>query len=206
MAAAHGAAVGADALLVVTPAYTKPTQRGLVGHFEAVADRSRFPVVIYNVPGRTVISMTVATMVELSCHPNIVAIKEASANLHMDALLLDELPEDIALFSGDDATAMPLVAMGGAGVISVVGNVAPRLMSDMCRAAASGDLPTARRLNGRVARAHELMFRYPNPLPAKLVAEKLGFGSATPRLPIAPLDAKEREDVLASAAELGLFD
>lgn len=190
------------AIMSVVPYYNKPNQRGIAAHFSAVADESRFPVMLYNVPGRTVVSMTVDTIVRCCEHENVVAIKEASADLHMDAKLVAALPDDIALLSGDDATAMPFMALGGHGVISVVGNVAPRVMADMAAAVASSDLAEARRLNGRIAHLHDLMFRYPNPLPAKAVAASLGFGSSAPRLPLAPLDDGELRGILDDAARL----
>lgn len=189
------------AVMSVVPYYNKPNQRGIIGHFDAVIESSENPVVLYNVPGRTVVGMTVETMAELAGRDGVVAIKEASADLHLDAKLLPELGE-VALLSGDDATTMPFIAQGGHGTVSVVGNVAPRLMSEMCAAAASGDLETARRHNQRVAHIHDLMFRYPNPLPAKAVVTALGFGSADVRLPLAALSPDELAGILTDAATL----
>ena len=189
------------AIMSVVPYYNKPNQRGIIGHFDAILERTEAPLVLYNVPGRTVVSMTIETMAELSTRDGVVAIKEASADLHMDAKLLPEIG-DVALLSGDDATTMPFIAQGGHGTVSVVGNVAPRLMSEMCLAAAAGDLETARRLNQRVAHIHDLMFRYPNPLPAKAIASKLGFGRPDVRLPLAPLSDDELAGILSDATTL----
>lgn len=190
------------AIMSVVPYYNKPNQRGIIGHFNAIADTSRFPVVVYNVPGRTVVGMTVETVLTCCEHENVVGVKEASANLHMAAKLVAALPDDIALLSGDDATAMPFMALGGDGVISVVGNVAPTLMSEMAAAVSASDLATARRLNGRIAEIHDLMFRYPSPLPAKAIVQQLGFGSSEPRLPLAPLLGDELASILADAQRL----
>ncbi|MFT6399951.1 MAG: 4-hydroxy-tetrahydrodipicolinate synthase [Bradymonadia bacterium] len=189
------------AIMSVVPYYNKPNQRGIIGHFDAILGRSKNPVVLYNVPGRTVVGMTVDTMAELATRDPVVAIKEASADLHANAKLLPRL-NGVSLLSGDDATTMPFVAQGGHGTVSVVGNVAPRLMSEMCAAAASGDLETARRHNFQVAHLHDLMFRYPNPLPAKAVVSQLGFGGASVRLPLAQLDEAELRGVLADATKL----
>lgn len=189
------------AIMSVVPYYNKPNQRGIIGHFDAILARSNHPVVLYNVPGRTVVGMTVDTMAELATRDSVVAIKEASADLHDNAKLLPRL-NGVALLSGDDATTMPFVAQGGQGTVSVVGNVAPRIMSEMCAAASSGDLATAIRLNFHVAHLHDLMFRHPNPLPAKALVAELGFGSADVRLPLAPLDDAELDAVLADARRL----
>ncbi|MCB9507385.1 MAG: 4-hydroxy-tetrahydrodipicolinate synthase [Myxococcales bacterium] len=193
------------AIMSVVPYYNKPNQRGIARHFEAVADASRFPVVVYNVPGRTVVSMSVDTIVGVAAHPNIVGIKEASGDLHVAAKLVSRLPAEFALLSGDDPTAMPFIAVGGHGVISVAGNVAPRLVSDVCRAALESDYAAARPLNGRLALIHDLMFRYASPLPAKVVCEALGFGAAAVRLPLDGLDDAERESVLRDAVALGVL-
>lgn len=190
------------AIMSVVPYYNKPNQRGIVAHFAAVCDASRFPVMLYNVPGRTVVNMAVDTMLSACAHPNVVAIKEASADLHVAAKLAAAIPERVALLSGDDATAMPFMAVGGQGVVSVVGNVAPAVMSEMADAVLAGDLSAARRANTRIARLHDLMFRYASPLPAKAIVSKLGFGSSTPRLPLAPLLDEELSGVLTEAERL----
>lgn len=189
------------AIMSVVPYYNKPDQRGIIGHFDAIIAASGRPVVLYNVPGRTVVSMTAETMIRLAQRSKVVAIKEASADLHLDAKVLPEIG-DVALLSGDDATTMPFIAQGGHGTVSVVGNVAPRLMSELCAATAAGDLATAQRHNRRVAHIHDLMFRHPNPLPAKTVVAGLGFGADRVRLPLTPLSSEEREAVLARAHAL----
>lgn len=191
-------------IMCVVPYYNKPDQAGITAHFRALADASRNPLVIYNVPGRTVVSMTAETMLDLAAHPNIVGIKEASADLFMDTFLLERLPADVSVLSGDDATALPFIAIGGHGVISVVGNVAPRLMAGLCQSALTGDLASARAANHTVAHLHRLMFSAPNPLPAKAVASHLGFGDGDVRLPLVALDAERRAALVSACEALGV--
>lgn len=194
-----------DAVMAVVPYYNKPSQAGILAHFSAVAAASRFPVVVYNVPGRTVVNMSVETLLASAALPNVVAIKEASGDLFADTLVLASLPSHVSLLSGDDATAMPFLSLGGHGVISVAGNVAPRLMSSMCDAMASGDLVTAQRLHRRIANVHALMFAESSPVPAKLVVEALGFGSRRVRLPIVEVSPERAADLLRRARELELL-
>jgi 4-hydroxy-tetrahydrodipicolinate synthase len=196
--------VRAHAIMSVVPYYNKPNQRGMIAHFRAIADASRLPVVLYNVPGRTVVKMDVETMLELAEHPNVVGIKEASADLHVGAKLLANLPDRVALLSGDDATAFPLMCMGAAGVISVVGNVAPRLMASVADAAADGTPGAAHSELGRLASLHDLMFRYASPLPAKALVSHLGFGASTVRLPLDQLTEEEHSGVLDAGTRLGV--
>lgn len=188
------------AIMSVVPYYNKPNQRGIVGHFNAISDVSAFPVMVYNVPGRTVVSMTLETMLASCEHPNVCAIKEASADLHLGSKLLEHAK--VSVLSGDDATAMPLMALGGAGVVSVAGNVTPRLMADLCDATLDGDMGKAQRLSRRVAHVHDLMFRYASPLPVKAIANALGFGSGAIRPPLAPLSDEELAGVLETARAL----
>jgi 4-hydroxy-tetrahydrodipicolinate synthase len=176
----------------------------MLAHLTAVCDSSSKPVIAYNVPGRTVVGMTAETLIEASKIPNVVGIKEASADLFVDTFVLEAVGDSVALLSGDDATAMPFIALGGHGVISVVGNVAPRLMSEMCAATAAADLTVARRLHQRVCHIHALMFSHPNPIPAKAVTASLGFGSADVRLPLVDLEADELDALVTRARALGV--
>jgi len=187
------------AIMSVVPYYNKPPQAGIIEHFRAISEVSRFPIVAYNVPGRTVVSMTVETMASVSRLPGVVAIKEASADLLADTYLIEQIGDRVAILSGDDATALGFLAIGGAGVVSVVGNVAPRLMSSMCRAALSGDFAEARRLNHAVAHLHRLMFEYPSPAPAKAVSAALGFGLGAPRLPLVAVPEPRRSSLVDEA-------
>lgn len=172
------------AIMSVVPYYTKPPQEGVRAHFRAIADVSKTPVIIYNVPSRSVVSMTVDTMLSLLDHPNIVSIKEASGDIHIAGLLARSLDGRGTLLSGDDGTSMAFMAVGGHGVVSVASNVAPQVMSSMCQALAAGDLATARVYNDVAVQLQDLLFQMPSPIPTKVVLEKLGFGSAHVRLPL----------------------
>lgn len=194
-----------DLIMSVVPYYIKPPQEGIVAHFEAIANVSRFPVILYNVPGRTVVSMTNETMIAVCRHANVVAIKEASANLHQNTHLIAALRDTgISLLSGDDVTAMPFIALGGHGVISVVGNVAPRLLSDICALTAQARLEEAQPLNFRLAQLHDLMFSDASPMPAKAVVSWLGFGDGRPRLPLVPMKADRAAQLIEKCAALGV--
>jgi 4-hydroxy-tetrahydrodipicolinate synthase len=191
-----------DAIMSVVPYYNKPSQEGILAHFDAICRVSGFPVVLYNVPGRTVVGMSVETLARAARLPNVVALKEASGDLFADTLVLELLPDHVALLSGDDATAMPFLALGGAGVISVAGNVVPRWMSAMCSAVEQGDLSEARRWHRRIAHVHALMFSESSPVPAKIVVERLGFGRRDVRSPVVMCDDDRIESIVARAREL----
>ena len=192
----------ADAIMSVVPYYNKPNQAGIVAHFEALLRAATKPMVAYNVPGRTVVGMSAETMQHLARHPGVVAIKEASADLMLDTATLDGLDESCALLSGDDGTTYPFLALGGHGSVSVVSNVAPRLMAQLCDAVERADLKRARTLHAHVARWHHLLFSAPNPLPTKIVTEQLGFGSADVRLPHVRLDEATERSIADRAATL----
>lgn len=196
---------GVDAALVVTPYYNKPGQRGIVAHFQHVADHGGLPVVMYNVPGRTVVSMNADTVATLAAHPNIVGIKEASADLNLDTEIFARVPDDFSMLSGDDFTTFQFVAMGGHGCISVVSNVAPRLMHDLIAAARDADLTTARRLHHDVYPIAKVLFSDANPVPTKTAARLLGWCSDEARLPLYAGDealAQRVGDVLRRAGLL----
>lgn len=196
--------VGVTHLLHVSPMYNKPPQRGMVAHFTAVADAATRPVVLYNVPGRTASNMEAATQLQLAEHPNIVATKEASGNLAQMEEILRSRPAGFAVLSGDDAFTLPLVAMGGDGVISVVSNATPRAMADLTRAALRGDLETARELHHGLARWMSAAFIESNPIPVKMALWALGRIQNELRLPLVPLAEPNRPIVLAALQEAGV--
>lgn len=192
----------ADAVMSVVPYYNKPNQAGIVAHFEALLAVATKPMVAYNVPGRTVVGMSAETMHHLSRHAGVVAIKEASADLMLDTAVLEQLDPSCTLLSGDDGTTFPFLALGGHGSVSVVSNVAPRLMAQLCDAMSAGDLARARTLHTHVVKWHELLFSAPNPLPTKAVAAHLGYGSARVRLPHVRLPEHEERAIVDRATAL----
>ena len=179
---------GVDAALVVTPYYNKPGQAELIRHFQEVADQGGLPVVLYNVPSRTGVSLTAATVAELAEHDQIIAIKEASADLALDSAIEASTPDDFALLSGDDFTTFPLVAIGGRGCISVVSNLWPGEMSAMVAAAIDGDLEEARRIHRGVQTLARALFERANPIPVKAAAHLLGWCEPTLRGPLYAAD------------------
>jgi 4-hydroxy-tetrahydrodipicolinate synthase len=191
---------GADLCLSVVPYYNKPTQEGLYRHFKAIAEAVDIPTILYNVPGRTVCDMHNDTVVRLAQIPNIVAIKDATANLERGADLIRRVPKGFAIYSGDDGTALPLMLMGGDGVISVTANVAPRLMHDMCAAALAADLAKARALNNKLLGLHRHLFVEANPIPVKWVLQEMGMIKSGIRLPLTPLSSSFH-DLLRGAME-----
>ena len=204
MAEAYEAA-GADALLVVTPAYNKPTQAGLIAHFEAVAGSTSLPVCLYNVPGRTGIDMLPETVAQLATLANIVAIKEATGSLERAAEIRRLVGEDFGLMSGDDFTSMAFVAQGGDGCISVISNILPGPTASMLEAARSGDLPRARTLNLRLLPICRALFAESNPIPVKTAAAWLGIiPSAEMRLPLTPLTKAGADLLEASLNDVGV--
>jgi 4-hydroxy-tetrahydrodipicolinate synthase len=191
---------GADMCLSVVPYYNKPTQEGLYRHFRAIAETVDIPMIVYNVPSRTVCDMHNDTAVRLAQVPNIVGIKEATGDLERAADLIRRAPKAFAIYSGDDATALALMLMGGDGVISVTANVAPRLMHEMCSAALAGDLVKARAVNNRLLGLHRHLFVEANPIPVKWVLEEMGMISGGIRLPLTPLSSS-LHDLLRGAME-----
>lgn len=193
--------VGADACLSVVPYYNKPTQEGLFRHFSAIAGVG-LPVILYNVPGRTVADLANETVLRLAGVSNIAGIKDATADMGRVSELLRELGEkgrrNFVVYSGDDLTGLPSMLLGGHGVISVTANVAPRLMSEMCRAALAGELATARALNDRLLPLHRRLFVEPNPIPVKWALAEMGRIKNELRLPLVPL-AETHYDSLRSA-------
>jgi len=197
-------AAGADAILSVVPYYNKPSQAGMVAHFTAVADALDCPVVLYNVPGRTSANMRAETTLRLAEHPNIAAVKEASGDLVQVAEILRDRPEGFRVLSGEDNLTLPLVALGGDGVISVVSNEVPGEMSEMVRAALGGDLDRARKLHYRLLGLMNANFCETNPQPVKAAMAMMGRLEENLRLPLVPLSEAQRPGLRRHLAALGL--
>ncbi len=185
--------LGADACLLVAPYYNKPTQEGLYQHFKAVADAVEIPQILYNVPGRTGCDISNDTVLRLSSHRNIVGIKDATGGIERGTDLLLRAPKDFVVLSGDDATALSLMLLGGKGVITVTGNVAPKLMHEMCVAALKGDVATARAINAKLFALHQKLFVEANPIPVKWVLAQMGLIKTGIRLPMVQLSAQYHE-------------
>jgi 4-hydroxy-tetrahydrodipicolinate synthase len=194
-----------DGLLVVTPAYNRPTQEGLYQHFAAVGRAARAPVIMYNVPARTAVDMLPSTVQQLSQLPGIVAVKEAVPDLERVRKLVDICPKDFAVLSGDDATARRSVLAGAKGVISVTANVAPRAMSDMVAAALKGDATAAAQLDERIAALHRDLFLEANPIPTKWALMRMGMIGSGIRLPLTELSAQYQPAVLAALSTAGVL-
>jgi len=190
---------GADAALLVAPYYNKPPQEGLYQHHKSIAEQVEIPQLLYNVPGRTAVDMLPETVERLSKLNNIVGIKEATGDLDRAKELLERCGSDFDLITGDDATAMEFILLGGKGDISVTANVAPKLMHDMCKAALAGDRETAEALNAKLNPLHNDLFVEANPIPVKWVLHKMGYGSNAMRLPLVPLNEQYHADVIAAA-------
>jgi len=186
---AYAKQAGADKSLSVVPYYNKPTQDGLYLHFKAIAEAVDLPMIVYNVPGRTVADLANDTLLRLAQIPNIVGVKDATANIERGADLARRVPENFAIYSGDDGTCLALMLVGGHGVISVTANVAPRLMHEMCTAAVAGDVKHARDVNARLIPLHKALFVEANPIPVKWAAQQLGLIEGGIRLPMTPLSA-----------------
>jgi 4-hydroxy-tetrahydrodipicolinate synthase len=204
--AQHAKQAGADAALVVTPYYNKPTQEGLYRHFMAIAEAVDLPIYIYNIPGRSVIDMSVQTMARLARHRNIAGVKDATANLTRPLHTTRACGPGFVQLSGEDHTALAYLASGGHGCISVTANVAPRLCAQMQAAWAEGELQKAMQIQSRLVPLHDAMFAESNPGPVKYAASLLGFGSPFCRLPLAPIEPETAEKVRAAMAGLGLLD
>jgi 4-hydroxy-tetrahydrodipicolinate synthase len=179
--------VGADSQLQVVPYYNKPTQEGQYQHFKAIAEAVDLPLVLYNVPGRSVADMAHDTVLRLAQLPGIVGIKEATGNIERAQWLIKEAPEDFAIYSGDDPTAVALMLCGGHGNISVTANVAPRLMHELCVAAIAGNIPRAMEIQFKLLPLHKALFVESNPIPVKWAVARMGHSHGALRLPLTPL-------------------
>jgi 4-hydroxy-tetrahydrodipicolinate synthase len=203
---AHAQKAGADAVLVVTPYYNKPTQEGLYRHFKAIIDATDIPVIIYNIPGRSVVDMSVETMARLAQEKNIVGVKDATANLTRPLHTTRACGAAFNQLSGEDHTALSFLAAGGHGCISVTANIAPRLCAEMHAAWVKGEIARAMAIQQRLVPVHDAMFVETNPGPVKYAASLLGFGTANSRLPLAPVSAATAETVRAAMREAGLLN
>jgi len=181
---------GVDACLSVAPYYNKPTQEGLYQHFRTIAETVDIPHILYNVPGRTVADIANSTTLRLAQIPNIIGIKDATGDMGRGSDLLRRVPADFVVYSGDDISALALMLLGGQGVISVTANVAPRLMHEMCAAAMTGDLQTARMINNQLLRLHADLFVEANPIPVKWAVAQMGLIEHGIRLPMTRLSGQ----------------
>jgi 4-hydroxy-tetrahydrodipicolinate synthase len=196
--------VGADGVLIVTPYYNKPSQEGLYQHFKAINDAINIPIVIYNIPGRSVVDMSVATMARCFALKNIVGVKDATANLARPSQQRAAMGPDFCQLSGEDATALGFMAHGGAGCISVASNVAPRLCADFQNACLASDYKTALALQDRLMPLHDVLFVETNPGPVKYAVSRLGLCGEDMRLPMVPISQDSRDAVDAVIRQLGL--
>lgn len=196
--------VGANCQLQVVPYYNKPTQEGLYQHFSAIAKAVDLPVVLYNVPGRTVADMAHDTVLRLAQVPGIVGIKEATGNIERAQWLIKEAPKGFSIYSGDDPTAVALMLCGGHGNVSVTANIAPRLMHELCMAALAGDVRAAMAIQMQLLPLHKGLFVEANPIPVKWAAAKMGLCSEAIRLPLTPLSENLRPAVQALLTSTGL--
>ena len=198
--------VGADCQLQVVPYYNKPTQEGQYRHFRAIAEATPdLPVILYNVPGRTVGDMLHDTVLRLAQVPGIVGIKEATGNIERAQWLIRDLPKDFAIYSGDDPTAVALMLCGGHGNISVTANVAPRLMHELCVAALAGDVRRAMDIQFRLMPVHKNLFIEANPIPVKWAMSRMGLCGGTMRLPMTPLSTVHEAAVEGALRASGLL-
>lgn len=197
----HAQEVGADAGLSVVPYYNRPTQEGLYQHFRTIAEAVELPQLLYNVPGRTVADLSNATVLRLAEISNIIGIKDATGDLARGGLLLRDAPEDFIVISGDDPTAASYILLGARGNISVTANVAPRLMSQLCRAALDMDVPTVRRLNAQLAELNKNLFVEANPIPVKWAVAEMGLTQLGYRLPLTPL-SQQYHDLLRQSLKV----
>ncbi len=185
--------LGADAALLVTPYYNKPTQEGLYQHYKAIAEAVDIPQILYNVPGRTGVDMQNETVIRLADVKNIVGIKDATGDVPRGQALIEGLNNKIAVYSGDDETAWELILLGAKGNISVTANVAPKQMSEICEAALAGDKAKAQSLNQQIANLHNILFCESNPIPVKWALHEMGYMGTGIRLPLTSLAEQYRE-------------
>ena len=197
--------VGADAMLLVTPYYNKATQKGLIRSFEAVADVSTKPIILYNVPSRTGCNLLPASALELAKHPNIVAIKEACGNISQIAELAALTRGELDIYSGNDDQIVPVLSLGGKGVISVLSNIMPKTTSEICRKFFAGDIAGSAKLQLDLLPLINALFCEVNPIPAKAAVSAMGFGENSLRLPLTPMESQNEEKLLSLMREQGLI-
>lgn len=197
---------GVDAILTASPYYNKPTQEGQYQHFKAIAEAVEKPLVLYNVPGRTAANIEPATLGRLAKIPNIIAVKEASGNISQIAEVFNHVPDKFLVFSGDDAITLPVISLGGVGIISVAGNEIPKEMSDLTSAALNNDWKTARQLHRKFLPLMQANFIESNPMPVKTVLAMMGRVEEVFRLPMVPMKRDTRSKLHQIAAEVGLLE
>ncbi|MDO5059830.1 MAG: 4-hydroxy-tetrahydrodipicolinate synthase [Neisseria sp.] len=197
--------LGADATLSVVPYYNKPSQEGIYRHFKAIAEAAAIPMIIYNVPGRTVVNMDNDTILRLAEIPNIIGVKEASGDIAREIDLINRAPEGFAVYSGDDPTGLAFMLCGGHGVISVAANVAPKEFADMCREALAGNIARARELNKQLVPVYDVMFCEPSPAAPKYACHLLGVCEPHVRLPIIELSEAGKAKVQAALKSASLI-
>ncbi len=200
----NACAAGADAVLVVTPYYNKATQNGLIQHFTAVADASTVPVILYNVPGRTGCNLLPKSVAKLAEHPNIAAIKEATGNMAQMVEIMHLCGDKIDVYSGEDALTVPMLAMGGAGTISVLSNVVPREAVAMTDAFFAGNLQEAAQWQCKLLPLTNALFSEVNPIPAKAAVSAMGFGEENLRMPLTPMEDGTRARLYEEMRKLGI--
>ncbi|MGH1426454.1 MAG: 4-hydroxy-tetrahydrodipicolinate synthase [Arenicella sp.] len=196
---------GVDACLLVVPYYNKPTQEGLFQHFKSIAEAVDIPQILYNVPGRTVLSMANETAERLSNIDNIIGIKDATGDMELGADLVRRVGDKMAVLSGDDATALGLIKAGGKGNISVTANIAPKMMSDLCVAGVNGDFAAADKINDELAEINQQLFVESNPIPVKWALEEMGLTQSGIRLPLTRLAEEFHAGVSSAMKKLGLI-
>ncbi len=201
----YARSAGADYALSVVPYYNKPTQEGLYRHFRAIAEAVDIPVILYNVPGRTVADIANDTVLRLAGIRNIVGIKDATASMARGADLLKRAPKDFVIYSGEDVSTLALMLLGAHGAISVTANVAPRLMHEMCRAALKGDRATAIEINNRLLGLHNNLFLESNPIPVKWALDRMGMIDSGIRLPLTPFDSRYHDALLQAMQAAGIL-
>lgn len=197
--------LGADAALLVTPYYNKPTQEGLYQHYKAIAEAVDIPQILYNVPGRTGVDMQNETVIRLAEIANIIGVKDATGDIPRGKALIDGLNGKIAVYSGDDETAWELITLGAQGNISVTANVAPKIMSELCEVALTGDVEQAREMNNKIANVHNILFCESNPIPVKWALHEMGRIDTGLRLPLTPLAEQYREPLRTALQTAGLI-
>ncbi|HQY76636.1 MAG TPA: 4-hydroxy-tetrahydrodipicolinate synthase [Rhodoferax sp.] len=197
--------VGADCQLQVVPYYNKPTQEGQYQHFKAIAEAVDLPVILYNVPGRSVADMQHDTVLRLAQVPGIVGIKEATGNIERAQWLIKEAPKDFAIYSGDDPTAVALMLCGGHGNVSVTANVAPRLMHELCMAAMAGDVKRAMEIQFKLMPLHKTLFIESNPIPVKWAVARMGLSKGALRLPLTELSEASQKTLEGVMHSTGLI-
>ncbi|MFB3118235.1 MAG: 4-hydroxy-tetrahydrodipicolinate synthase [Myxococcota bacterium] len=200
----HAKAVGADGALLISPYYNKPTQEGIYEHYRAIAEQTKFPLVTYNIPGRTGSNIAPSTLARLADVPHIVAVKEACGDVGQIAEVVARCHEDFAVLSGDDALILPIMAVGGKGAISTASNVAPEAVGELVRACRDNDLARARKLHFQLLPLFDALFFETNPIPVKCALEVMGLiESAEVRLPLTPITEANRDRLQVVLKELG---